>query len=104
VREKEIGGLTSSTGPYPIIRIVVIILSFDERSRKVETLLMPLFCESEVAFGDTLRSRCKVLDRCEKGHPDRNISNFRSEGLVSNEIPLVFKVWPTAKREYRIDN
>ncbi len=79
--------------------MVVVIVSFDERSVKV----VLLFCRNEVTFGITLR-RCrrKVLEGCAKDHPDSSISNFRSEGLVSKEIPLVFRVWPTAKREYRI--
>ena len=98
--------MTPSTVPYPIMRIVVVIVSFDERSVKVVMLLSPLFCRTEVKFGVTLSTRCKhkVLEGCSKGHPDSTTSNFRSEGKVLKEIPLLFKVWPTAKREYRIDN
>ena len=99
--------MTPSTVPDPIIRIVVVIVSFDERSVKVVMLLLVLlFCKSEVTFGVTLSTRCrrKVLEGCAKGHPDSAISNFRSEGLVSKDTPLLFKVWPTAKREYRIDS
>jgi len=72
----------------------VIIVSFDERSVKVVMLLVPLFCRSEVIFGTTLRRRYrrKVLEDCAKGHPDSAISNSRSEGLVSKEIPLLFRV------------
>ena len=88
------------------MRIVVAIVSFDERSVKVVVLSLVLFCRIEVRFGVTLstRRKRKVLDGCAKGHPDSAISNFRSEGLVSKETPLLFKVWPTAKREYRINN
>ena len=78
------------------MRIVVVIVLFNERSVKVVVvlLLVLLFCRSEVTFGITLRTRCKrkVLDCCAKGHLDSTISNFRSEGLISEEIPLLFKV------------
>jgi len=69
-------------------------------------VLALLFCKIEVTSGVTLSTRCrrKVLEGCAKGHPDSAISNFRSEGLVSKDTPLLFKVWPTAKREYRIDS